>query len=153
MTHSHLQENKLKIKYRTSQSSNTGTVHCPKLMRVESYQTVHQLVSTVSGQVLDRTTSGSYLKAAFPPGSMTGAPKVTSCELLERLEEVERGVYGGALGFISVHDACDLSVVIRTYSNSSLTETQRTHMTSQQVRLCVAVALMTTMMRSCIRLR
>ena len=91
-----------------------GTVHCPKLMRVESYQTVHQLVSTVSGQILDRTTSGSYLKAAFPPGSMTGAPKVRSCELLERLEEIDRGVYGGCLGFISVHDACDLSVVIRT---------------------------------------
>ena len=96
------------------QHPNTGTVHCPKLMRVESYQTVHQLVSTVSGQILDRTTSGSYLKAAFPPGSMTGAPKVRSCELLERLEEIDRGVYGGCLGFISVHDACDLSVVIRT---------------------------------------
>eukprot|EP00940_MAST-03C_sp_MAST-3C-sp2_P001717 g1717.t1 len=99
-----------------SRVCETGSVHCPKLMAVESYETVHQLVSTVSGRLDESTsTAGAYIKAAFPPGSMTGAPKVRSCELLETLEEVDRSVYAGCLGFISIgHDASDLSVVIRT---------------------------------------
>eukprot|EP00392_Amoebophrya_sp_AT5.2_P006958 g6970.t1 len=92
-----------------------GTVHCPYLMHVESYQTVHQLVSTVRGK-LKRHDVFSAVAATFPPGSMTGAPKKRSCELLEEsLETVcERGPYSGGLGFLGLGHTCELSVVIRS---------------------------------------
>lgn len=91
-----------------------GTVVTPHLFEVESYATVHQLVSTIRGE-LDRGRDGfDLLEATFPPGSMTGAPKIEAMTILEHLEPVERGVYSGALGWIDVSGAMDLSVVIRT---------------------------------------
>jgi para-aminobenzoate synthetase component I len=91
-----------------------GTVDTPELFAIESYATVHQLVSTVRGE-LDRASDGiDLLGACFPPGSMTGAPKIEAMSILERLEPVERGVYSGALGWIDLGGAMDLSVVIRT---------------------------------------
>jgi para-aminobenzoate synthetase component I len=91
-----------------------GTVHAPELYAVESFATVHQLVSTVEGELLEDKDWVDLVKAAFPPGSMTGAPKIEAMRILERLEPVERGVYSGALGWIDLGGGMDLSVVIRT---------------------------------------
>lgn len=91
-----------------------GSVHVERLCDVETYASVHQLVSTIGARLPTGTSRAEVVRAAFPPGSMTGAPKSSATAIADRLERAPRGVYSGAIGYFSASGAVDLSVVIRT---------------------------------------
>lgn len=97
-----------------SRVSVAGSVGVDGLLEVESYRAVHQLVSTVSGRLSPGVTVGDLLDAAFPAGSMTGAPKLSAMTILHVLEGAPRGVFAGCFGWVGSDGALDLAMVIRS---------------------------------------
>lgn len=94
--------------------SEPGSVTVAEQSALYSYATIHHLVSTVTAQKKPQTSAYDVVRAAFPPGSMTGAPKIAAIEWCTSQETLERGVYSGAIGWFGGNNTCDLSVVIRT---------------------------------------
>ncbi|MBF4614807.1 anthranilate synthase component I family protein [Curtobacterium sp. VKM Ac-1376] len=91
-----------------------GSVHIERLCEVETYASVHQLVSTIGAVLPAGTSRADVVHASFPPGSMSGAPKISAMGIADRLEGAPRGVYSGVIGYFSASGAVDLSVAIRT---------------------------------------
>lgn len=97
-----------------SKIAQKGTVKVIELCKVYSFKQVHQLISTISCTLNSNTTSVDVLRQTFPMGSMTGAPKISAMEIMEKLEETKRGVYSGAIGYFSPTGDFDFNVVIRS---------------------------------------
>lgn len=100
----------------------SGSVAVPKLFEIESYATVHHLVSTITGRLQDDKHCADLLRACFPGGSITGAPKIRAMEIIEELEPHRRGIYCGSIGYLGYDGAMDSSITIRTlvYSNNEV---------------------------------
>ena len=97
-----------------SKNCVVGSVKTSDLFNITSYATIHHMASTVTGKKLSSSSSLELVKGCFPPGSMTGAPKIKAMQLCSDLEKVKRGVYSGAIGYFAGDGSVDLSVVIRT---------------------------------------
>ncbi|MDO8445742.1 MAG: aminodeoxychorismate synthase, component I [Deltaproteobacteria bacterium] len=91
-----------------------GTVMVEENMTVESFAQVHHMVSTVTGELKEGVSLMDIIKATFPGGSITGAPKVRAMEIIEELEPAKRGVYTGSIGYIGFNGKMDLNIAIRT---------------------------------------
>lgn len=91
-----------------------GSVKVDELYGIYSFPQVHQMISTVSGELKEDVSFADIIKASFPMGSMTGAPKKRVMELIEQYEKTKRGVYSGAIGYISPEGDFDFNVVIRS---------------------------------------
>jgi para-aminobenzoate synthetase component I len=102
------------VRHDLSKISIPGSVRVPRLFELRSFETVHQLISTVESRVEESTDPIDILKACFPMGSMTGAPKIRSMQAIEELEDYKRGIYSGAIGYIRPDNNFDFNVVIRT---------------------------------------
>jgi para-aminobenzoate synthetase component I len=92
-----------------------GSVKVTELAILETYPTVFHLTSTITGRLREGISRVDLLKASFPGGSITGAPKIRSMEVIEELEPTRRSVYTGSLGYLGFDDSMDLNIVIRTF--------------------------------------
>ena len=97
-----------------SKTALKGTVEVEELCKVYSFDQVHQMISTVTSKVSDKTDSVDIIKNLFPMGSMTGAPKVSAMQIIEQKESIKRGLYSGAVGYFTPNDNFDFNVVIRS---------------------------------------
>ncbi|WP_404969942.1 aminodeoxychorismate synthase component I [Vibrio campbellii] len=94
--------------------ASPGSVHVPKLFDIESFPAVHHLVSTIRADLDTHYSAADLLRACFPGGSITGAPKVRAMQIIEELEPHRRSAYCGSIGYISRHGRMDTSITIRT---------------------------------------
>ncbi len=101
-----------------SKVCKNGSVRVPKLFEIESYSTVHHLVSTVTGELADNQHALDLLQHCFPGGSITGAPKIRAMEIIEELEPHRRGIYCGSIGYIGFDGNMDTNIAIRTLVQS-----------------------------------
>jgi para-aminobenzoate synthetase component 1 len=104
-----------------SKTCKTGSVKVPALFAVESYATVHHLVSTITGVLAEGKHALDLLKSCFPGGSITGAPKIRAMEIIEELEPNRRGVYCGAIGYMGFDGNMDSNIAIRTLVHANKT--------------------------------
>ena len=102
-----------------SRVAEKGTVHVEELCGIHSFETVHQMISTVACEVREDVSFTDILRATFPMGSMTGAPKYRAMQLIEEHESFQRGLFSGSIGYIDPNGDFDLNVVIRTVIHNS----------------------------------
>lgn len=105
-----------------SKIAEKGSVHADELFGIYSFSTVHQMISTISCEIADTISFTDILKATFPMGSMTGAPKISAMKLSEQYESFRRGLYSGSIGYILPDGDFDFNVVIRTLLYNSATK-------------------------------
>ena len=101
-----------------SKNCALGSVRVPRLFEVESFATVHHLVSTVTGELKEGRDALDLLRGCFPGGSITGAPKLRAMQIIEELEPHRRGIYCGAIGYLGFDGGMDLNIAIRTLVHS-----------------------------------
>ncbi len=94
--------------------AKTGSIHVDELFGIYSFHAVHQMISTISCELRENIKYSDIIKALFPMGSMTGAPKISAMQIIERLENFQRGWYSGSVGLIEPNGDFDMNVVIRT---------------------------------------
>lgn len=105
-----------------ARSAKTGTVKVEELFGIYPFTHLHQMISTVTADLKEEIHWADAIKRAFPMGSMTGAPKVMAMELIEKYERTKRGVYSGAVGYITPEGDFDLNVIIRTFIYNSISK-------------------------------
>jgi para-aminobenzoate synthetase component 1 len=106
-----------------SKLPNVIDVKTPELCKLYTFDTVHQLISTVKAQTKNNLTSKKIIKNLFPMGSMTGAPKIRACQTIDVIENFKRGIYSGSIGFITPENNHDFNVIIRTILYNSNNKT------------------------------
>jgi para-aminobenzoate synthetase component 1 len=111
-----------------SRACETGSIQVNELFGIYSFKQVHQMISTISGNLKPEITLEEIIRYTFPMGSMTGAPKIKTMELIEQYENSQRGLYSGAVGYINPNGDFDFNVVIRSIQYNSLS-----HYTSYMV--------------------
>ena len=94
--------------------AKTGSVKVTDSMSIEKYSHVQHIVSSVEGELLDNMSNMDVLRATFPAGTLSGAPKIRAMEIIDEMEIVKRGVYGGAVGYLSYSGDMDVAIAIRT---------------------------------------
>ncbi len=97
-----------------SRIAKRGTVHVEELFGVYSFPTVHQMISTIAAEIKEEVSFSDIIRALFPMGSMTGAPKISAMKLIDQFEDFNRGIYSGSIGYIAPNGDFDFNVVIRS---------------------------------------